>query len=586
MVSNCSIDINQLYSSLNNPSTSPHFLNPNYVEPDGPGCAWSIKIYFEGTAYQFNWFYGSQSMEISSVFGERGSARFVIADYDEEGSVLPFIPVEEQYIEVYNVNEDQLYFAGYIREVNPRLLTVRADNTEACEYTIGCTDLYHELERKPVRKVYTNKKLGFILRDVISRYTNLDASEIDSQIGFNVESYPINAKYPSQVLTHIAELTNTTYFIEPGTRKLRLLAKEDGGASYPITIGDDNLYDYFDRDTFSLRRQNDTIKNQIEFWFSERYDKGTVNVSNGSHTVVAHGDPPETDWDDLPANLQFKLANSDAIYTVQKNNSMGATQDLTLSSNFAEATATNQAYELRGNRRRLFVSDEESIGLMRSLRGDDGIFTYVVSEDQNALTWSEARRFATAMLALSRPLPQGQGTSYNTVFPFFPLQAGMVLNFNLPNSKRFIGGVVIQQLTVRDLGGEVDQTDFPSGQLHPLLQLDFTFSATMTQTQTQMRKMMQDLRKVRVNLDETAVEDYRRMADTFALKDCVHIALPQSISEGLILSDDFQASLPIEALESLSCTEELLIRSETLGPLFYTEQAHTTNLLDYSFSSD
>lgn len=128
MASNCSIDINQLYGNLNNPVTSPGFLNPNYIEPDGPGCAWSIKIYYGGEAYQFNWFYGSQSMEISSVFGERGSARFTIADYDEEKSVLPFIPVEEQYIEIYNINEDHLYFAGYIREVNPRLLSVRANS--------------------------------------------------------------------------------------------------------------------------------------------------------------------------------------------------------------------------------------------------------------------------------------------------------------------------------------------------------------------------------------------------------------------------------------------------------------------------
>ena len=566
--SSCSIDINQLYSSLNNPATSSNFLNPNFVEPMEPACAWSIKIYYNGTAYQFSWFYASQSLQISSVFGERGSASFVIADYDEDQSILPFIPVEEQYVEIYNVNEDYLYFAGYLRDVNSRLLAVRADGSEACEYTLTCTDLYHELERKPVRKVYTNKKLGFILRDVISRYTTLDASDIDSTLGFTVDSFPINAKYPSQVLTQIAELTNTTYFIEPATRKLQLLAKEDGGASYPLTITDDNLYDTFDRDSFSLRRQNDTIKNQIEFWFSERYDRGTVNVSNGSNIVTGHGSPPETDWDDLPANLQFKLAGGTAIYTVQKNNSSGATQELRLSSNFAESTATNQAYELSGNRRRLFVSDEESIGLMRALRGDDGIFTYVVSEDQNALTWDEARRFAAALLALSRPLPQGQGTSYNTVFPYFPLLAGMVLNFSLPNSKRFLGGVVIQQLTLRDLGGQIDEADFPGGQTHPLLQLDFTFTATLTQTQTQMRKMMQDLRKVKVNPDQTMVEDYRRIPETFALKDCVHIDTPLQVSE------------------LLSLAEALQVRTETAGPLFYTELDYTTNTVDYSFSSD
>lgn len=568
MKHSCVIDINQLYNGLNNPATSSNFLNPNYVEPDGPGCAWSIKIYYNNTAYQFSWFYSSQSMEITSVFGERGSAKFVIDDYDEESSILPFVPVEEQYIEIYNFTEEQLYFAGYIRDVQARLLAVRSDGSEACEYTLTCTDLFHELERKPVRKVYTNKKLGFILRDVIKRFTTLDASAIDSTLGITVASYPINAKYPSQVLTNIAELTNTTYFIEPKTRRLWLLPRDDGGATFPTSITDENLYDYFDRDTFSLRRQNDAIKNQIEFWFDERYDKGTVNVSHGSATVLGFGSPPLTDWDDLPANLQFKLKNSDAVYTVQKNNSGGGAQDLTLSSVYAETTATNQPYELRGNRRRLFVSDEESIGLMRTLRGDDGIFTYVVSEDQNALTWDEARRFASAMLALSRPLPQGQATTYNTVFPYFPLLAGKVLGFSLPNSKHFIGNVVIQQIIIRDLGGQVDEADFPGGETHPLLQIDFIFTATLTQAQTQMRKIMQDLRKVQVNADDKAVEDYRRIAETFALKDCVHIDAPIPLAEQLRLS------------------EEILSREVTDGPLFYTEMAFTTNLVDYSFSSD
>ncbi|MGV3524229.1 MAG: hypothetical protein ACO1RX_08395 [Candidatus Sericytochromatia bacterium] len=564
----CQIDVSHIYSNLNNPATTPGFLNPHYVEPDGPECAWSIKIYYNQSAYSFSAFYVSQSLEITSVFGERGSARLTLADYDEERSLLPFVPVEEQYIEIWNTGENRLYFAGYIRDVDTQLLAVREDSSEACLVMLNCTDLYHELERKPVRKIYTDKKLGFILRDVLYRYTSLDPSDIDPNLGFQVESYPINAKYPSQVLTHIAELTNTTYYIEPASRKIQLLPKEDGTAAFPIDVTDDTLYELFDRDSFSLRRQNDALKNQIEFWFSERYDKGTVNVENGSAIVVAYGDPPETDWADLPAGLEFKLKNSDAMYSVQKNNSNTEDQELRLSSPFDEATATNQAYELRGNRRRLFVSDEESIGLMRTLRGDDGIFTYVVSEDQNALTWNEARRFASALLALSRPLPQGQATTYNTVFQHFPLLAGRVLKFNLPNSKRFVGNVVVQQVTLRDLGGEVDPAEFINGEIHPFLQIDFTFTATLNQTQTQMRKMMQDLRKVKVSLDETAVEDYRRIVETFALKDCVHADKPTSVSELLSLPDDVQ------------------VRIETDQALFYTELDYTLNLLDASFSSD
>lgn len=564
----CTITPNDLLGALQNPATDANFLTTGYSEPSGPPCTWSIKIYYDGTAYNFRYFYESQSMEIQSTYGERGYARFVIVDAGEESTELPFIPVEEMYIEIYNQTEEQLYFAGYTRDINQYVLDVRTDYSEMARYEIMCTDLYHELERKSIKRVYENKTLGFIIRDVIWRYTTLDAADIDSNLGFTLEKYPINAKTPSQVLTHITELTNTTYYIEPGTKKLLLLPKTDGVATFSKQITDENLYDVFDRDTFSIRRQNDAIKNKIDFWFNERYDKGTVNVSTGGasdNVVVGYGSPPLTEWDDIPVDdLKFKLKSSDAIYNVEKNLSSGATQEMRLTSDYKEGSATNQEYELRGMRRVVHVSDEESIALMRTLRGDDGVFTYVVSEDQNYLTWTEARRFASALLALSRPLPQGQGTTFNDVFMEFPLIAGRVMSFSLPQSKRFQGDIVIQGVTLRDLGGEVDM----GGAVHPYLQIDFQFTATLTNDQAQLRKMMQDLRKVKVNIEDAPIEGYGRIPETWGIKGCLHANTPTNISEALTLSDAVQ------------------VRTETAGPLYYTEYDYYLNDVDYAFTSD
>jgi len=570
----CTINPSDFYQALNNPATQPGFVRPGYGDPLGPPegdggdydapSVWSIRIRFGTQPYEFCWFYAPDvhPMEITKIYSSPGGFKFGIADYRHESQLIPFVPVEEMHCEVWAGSH--MYAAGFIRDVEQRMLFVRADGTEAANYIITCGDLYQELERKAVLNLYKNKKLGFILRDVIRRWTNLDPSDIDPNLGFEVAEYPINDKVPSQVLTHINGLTDTTFFIETATRKLKVLGKDDPAAAWPVEITDANVYDWFDKDTFSIRRQSDLTKNLIKFWFSERYTAGTVNVANGSNIVVGFGSPPETNWDDLPAGLQFKLAGSDAVYNVEKNNSSGATQELRLSSAFAEGSASEQAYELRGNRRPIIVSDEQSIGQMSQLRGDDGIFTYVVSEDQNFFTPGEARQFAQALLALARPLPKGQARTWNDVWQFLPNEAGMVLPLNLPQSKRFVGNVVVHEVRIQDLGGfvRIGEED------HPYCQIDFTFTSTLNSTQIQLRKMMQDLRKVKVNDDPVDIIDIARLSETLIFKDCIHALDPVEMTDSLLFSDQIES------------------RDITGDPLFYTEQHYTLNALDYSFTSD
>jgi hypothetical protein len=188
----CEIDLSQLYSLLSSPTGD--FVRADYGDPDGPPAgneaipSWSIRIYYNDTGYQFGWFCRAGSMRITSTFSQRGEAAFVIEDNDEDGQIVPFVPVFEQRIEIWNFNEDHLYFSGFVRDVDPQYVALRADGTEVASYTVVCTDLYHELERKPVREIYENRKLGFILKDVIARYTTLDASAIDTSLGFTVTS--------------------------------------------------------------------------------------------------------------------------------------------------------------------------------------------------------------------------------------------------------------------------------------------------------------------------------------------------------------------------------------------------------------
>lgn len=570
MAHSCKPDINQVFSSLQNPATQPDFLTPGYEPPaESFGGSWSIKIFFDGTAYEFVHFYGdNHDMRIESNFGQRGMASFSITDPHKELSILPFIPVNEQYIEIWNSTSTHQYFAGFLRDVDSRLLSVRDDLSEASEYMITATDLYHELERRSITDIYLGKKIGFILKDVITRYTTLDASEIDATAGFTIDSYPISAKTPSQVVTHLVDLLGqTTYMIDGATRKFKLLDTDAGGAKFNTAINDSNLYDYFDRDNFSLRRQTDSIQNEIELHFNLRYTAGTVNVANASTIVAGFGSPPVTDWDDLPADIRFKLASSDAIYTVNKNLSSGATQELRLSSAYQEATATDQAYELIGHRTRIRVSDGESQGVMARVRGDDGRFVFVVSEDNNNFTYSEARRFASALLSLSQPLPKGQGTTFNTVFQDLPLTAGKVLPFALQQSRRYVGDVIVQQIILSDLGGELEADEHASGQPQPNLKIDMVFTATLNSRQAQMRKVMMDLRKVKVNIDDENIQRYAQLRETMVWSDCVHAHRPVTLTDLLDISD------------------LLVARDVDDTPLFYTEMAYTLGPVDYSFTT-
>lgn len=569
----CTIDVQAYLASL--AAFGENFVRAGYGDPMGPPTvdgaelltttAWSILIYYNGTAYEFKWFYEGQTMRISKVFGQRGQFTFNVADDHEYQQVLPFRPIEEMPCEVWAGG--QQYASGFLIDVDPRFVGQRDDLSDAAVYQITCTDLYHELELALVREVYTDKKLGFILKDVLSRYTSLDASDVDATLGFTVESFPINKKTPAQVLQHIADLLGMTYWIQSSTRKVKLTTRDNSGTRFTTQFTDANVYDYFDHATFSLRKQVDQVKTAIELDYKSRYNAGTVNVAQDSNIVAAYGEDPETFWDGLPADLQFKLAGSDAVYTVESNLSDGETQELRLTSDFKEVNAENQAYELRGNPASIYLTDEDAIDRLKAIRGGGtGIRLYQMSVDDNYFTSTEAFQLARALLILSSPLPQGQGTTYNTVFQEFPLEAGRTLPFNLERTKRFVGDVVAQTINITDIGGIV----VINGQDHPRCQIDFGFTAVYTSDQAQMRKLMQDARKPQIGLgDSNEVRKRVRLKELILMKDCIHAIRPIAINESMEVTD----SISTRAID----TDELL---------FYTDLDYAHSPWDYSFTSD
>lgn len=509
----CTLDQVTIFNVLTNASLMANFLNPNYVVPDSPMSAWVIKIYYQNTAYEFSYHMVGASMSIEEGYGERGRATFqLINNYD-----MPFIPVNEQLVEIWNRTENYLYFKGYITGVHPRFIRQLDDLTEKQILEIVCTDLYHQLERKVINKIYEGQTLGFILRDVIRTYTSLDHTGIDATQGAVAASFRINSQTPAQVLERILSTMDWTYWIDPVTTKL--FVGERGSLTVQIeNIDDVTLYDKFVNNEIDIQPNYDGVKNVIIMEFTLKYATGLCNVSNGSTIVLGVG----TTWDNIPvADLKFQRVGSDAVYSVEKNNSAGVTQELRLSSAYDEATGTGVAYTLFGTRKRIRILDSASINMMAALRGDDGQFSYLFTLDDNAYTVEEAREIAQTMLALSRPGVKGQGRTNNHLFPIQDVRAGRTIAFNLPSSKRFTGDVIIQNVTITDTGAMFKDPNSVAD-YYPVVEYELDFTSNLFKLRSQLRKLMMDVRRIQISDDET-VEDFWVISDTAYARDCLHV---------------------------------------------------------------
>jgi hypothetical protein len=463
----CTLDATTVFNALTNASLTANFLNPNYVTPELNNSGWKVKIFYQGSPYEFQPWLISQTMTIEEGYGERGRASFNIANMAE----LPFIPNQEQLVEIWNCTENYLYFRGYISSVHPIFIRQSSDLTERQILEVVCTDLYHQLERKVINKVYTNQTLGFILRDVIRTYTSLDHTGIDATTGALAASFRINSQTPAQVVERIMSTMDWTYWIDPVTTKM--FVGERGSVTNLIeSIDDITLYEKFINNEIDIQTNYDGVKNVIIMEFTLKYGTGLCNVSNGSNIVLGVG----TYWDNIPAaDLKFQLDGSDAVYSIEKNNSAGVTQEFRLSSPFAEATGTGVPYFIFGTRKKIRIRDASSINMMAALRGDDGEFAYLFTLDDNAYTTEEAREIAQTMLLLSRPGAKGQGKTNNHLFPLQDVRAGRTIAFSLPSTKRFTGDTIIQNLTITDTGAVMPDPNVP-GAYYPVVEYDLDFT--------------------------------------------------------------------------------------------------------------
>jgi hypothetical protein len=533
--------------ALFSPEDDPNFINPNYVEPIKQPAVWAqFKIYVGNTAYEFNRHVVSQSYADELIWASRSSCTFQIDDNNKNGFNLPFTPVRFQKVRVYDATGAVCLGHWYIRNViGNEYGERRADGTYMRLLDIECEDAWSLLEARIYSETYQNKTAGYILADTITR-AGLDASQIDVTAGPVLEQFPVNNDYPSAVAERIMSLLDWTYWLDVQYDPPRVYAgtKDSELTRCNLEINEDNIWKIFSK--LDIHEAAEDYANEIYFQYRRKYNKGTANFENGTNVVVGYSG--DEDWYQLDNSqgLEIENINTGVVYRIQKNNSTPAgVNEFILSSNYAEATATNQPYAVRGALTPIRRRNDEAVMRLKSIQGGDGVRSKLVVRDDASYTYAEAALIANFELSLySREYYRGAGdidTSYHADWNnFYP---GKTLPFNLPISKKITSNVRIETVRRRDLGSP--QT-FPDGRRMFAMGIEITFTPSMYSDYEQIRALFRSTRKLE-KIDSNYVTDAIFFENYLAVKTCVHIIEPIKAELSEMEIDNMAATLEFPA---------------------------------------
>lgn len=472
--------------------------------------AFKIKLFSGGSPTEFQDYYVSKTLEIEENRGfERGTARFRIADYGLNNTVLPYVPIIGQRIEIWNASEDTLFFVGRIAEAERTLIVQRCNQTEATFFDIVCTDLKIDFERILVSERYEGQTIGFIIRDVVRRFTFYSEVGILPDQGIILPDYRVSFQYPSQIIQQLLDIQADWTVWFDWLNEIVYAGEVDALDNLILSVNDATVYDYFDADKLTLSFDESVIKTSAIFIYNQRYSEGTVYVRQGSNVVFGSVDPPDpvaTQFTQfVKPNAQIRIGNSESVYTIQE---VRNDFTLVLSSPFQEEdilVSSQEPYEITGTRSALKIEDQDAIDRL-SLINDEtgnlaGKYEFLVPTDSNAYTREEAELIARSHLKrYTEPLITGSGESDNVKIPNQELHAGQAIDFNLPNGKNIQAITIIQQIVKRDDGAIICRSEYPpfnplETRIDPLFRYSFNFRDRIFETRNQIKRLMADVRR-------------------------------------------------------------------------------------------
>lgn len=542
-----------------NPADPFSILNPNFTPDTGNLPGISILIFINTTSYQFNQYYHNASLVIEENRGfERGSAKFTIVDSDPSKFNLPFVPLIDMRIEIWNRSENDLLFTGRIAEVEATMFgNRRCDGTEVLQFDINCTDLKVDFERVLVAERYQNVTTGFIARDVIRRFTFFDESEIDPTQGGVVTDLRFNNEYVASVLQTILQLEPTWTFWFDYTNNKVYIGETSNTQNTILNVTESNVYNYFGAYKpipFALTPDNSVVRNRVYFWYNSKYAEGTVSITEGD--VIVSGQ--NTLWlSYVLEGASIRFNGEPAEYSIQQ---VLSDTELRISSpwqsvipNYTPSPVilTTVPYEIIGSETVAIVEDPVSIAYMAQMNNEvghnAGVYEYKVPNDGTPYTREQAFQIANShLLRFIDPAISGKASSDNDRLPFRNLHAGQVIAFNLPTSRKVIADVVIQQLTKKDTGALLPRVDTDPGEdrIDPFLEYSFDFKDRIFDIRNQIKRLGIDIRRTTFG-DNTIIQDALSFGEAIYVSACFHLyAEPITINEPLKVDDSVLMHFP------------------------------------------
>lgn len=547
-------------------------LTPGWVvDTESNRAAFSILIYVGSTPYEFNQYYAPPTMRIEEYRGaERGKATFTVTDFSPDQVILPFVPSQGMRVVIRNFTGDDTYMDGQVATVDPTLIVRREDMTEVTAYNITVSDQSPNLERKLVFERYTNVPVGFIIKDLIRRYTFFDDSAIDPTQGVVLQDFRLNGVYVAQAIERLLDIEQTwTYYIDPATGQFLV-----GDISDPVltvlNVNDSDVYEYFNAPDLKLNLDDTSVRNRVYFPYKTKYNTGTVSVLQGESVVFGQG---TLFLGNVQAGARLVVNGSTAAYTVEEPET---DLQLRISSPFQESDIlTGVPFVIINEQpQMIIVEDTASIARMAAINNEtsspkvdlQGVYEYIVPLDNAAYTREEAYQVANSHLVnYTDPIVVGSAKTDNTKLNFANLHAGQAIEFNLPISKKVVATMVMQKLVKQDTGAVIERDlfdDTPTDpRIDPFMVYEMDFRDRMFDLRNQIKRLGSDVRRLDT-ADDTEIFITKIFGERIFVDDCLEVGGDLAVdlgTEEIYVTDLTQINPPMSFDEEIGVEDTVTL---------------------------
>lgn len=362
-----------------------------------------------------------------------------------------FTPTYGNEVIVYDHNDVKIFGGRITQASEQRAGLIPGTNNELLTYSINCQDYTKDFQRKIVVETYHNSTPLAIIQDILVKYfpldsfttTNFETGPVITQISFNYKSadkvlddlaksigFQWFIDYDKDIHFFDYALVSSTYTIDatttnwsnlnitPDVSQLRNRIYIRGGIYYS--------------DLYTESIQADGVQKDFLLAYTPGPDNFAVTISSVSKTVGLNN-IDDADYYDFMLDRKEK--------TIKMGNSTWAQANTPLT--FATVLVVDYEYEIPV----LTVQeDTQSIETIKALNGGDGIYEYLIV-DENITSTTAARERAAAELAdYANAIVTGTFDSYDAS----GLKSGDIIHIDLPdrgiNSDYLVQTVKIKEI--------------------------------------------------------------------------------------------------------------------------------------------